>query len=808
MSNTLQKLFNTSYVLVPGRTIRRWNRPETVVQSMPFPTNVGLLNYAHIGQFGDIYYTFYQWVDSGPIMALKPYRWRVNIDDNESRSYSSVEFIALDNSWSVTVAPEPGQIASTGGQWRIYSTGNVQVKVDYVYNNMNFWFYPTDVQISITKPGYYSYETIPDYYELQYNPNKGWNSSARSIASILGDGTATFSSRIDTTGAVVGLNELYDSLGSNYFEISYGILFANGYYSIVEQGTRKTGKNLFDVSDVFSISRVNDDIFYLKNDVVFYKSLIPSTDELLLDCSLYAAGDSVYNASLVPGSSIIASAANITATSSIYAQPRATADITAQSTTGFTGVYSIGDEAHALANINAISSNQVTQAFGGYPAVTATATLTAISNSKTGVSASLGAMTALLTSGYEFYAEIKASFTPMTAQAGIGELTIENTYIAAAFEGLSVDAIGLTGETTLDTIMALPAMTMLAADHPYAAISGTLSSMNAQAGEFADYGNYAIVPFITSSILASGYSTDLNSGTLTFIDSTIEGYGGAITEEEAVNFADFSTFSCTGTHLDYGNANIAFSAFTLSSTGIGYGTSNASIGFISSTITSFSGANAAIAAPVFSLAGTGSYIPLGGADIGFLTWSVSSTGTLDAIGNATIGFPTFTSIWGSAALPAPFLNLAATGSVVIANSVAYVLNIVTNESTRYTNQIWDHIVVLGNKPYGVTSTGLYLLEGATDNGVAIDTYMATKETDLGSNMAKSIPTIYLNSDTQTYTTAYMDGVAQTPQASSFTGRKCHLSRGAEARYVKLKISGIKNLQGLEILPELKSRRVK
>ena len=316
------------------------------------------------------------------------------------------------------------------------------------------------------------------------------------------------------------------------------------------------------------------------------------------------------------------------------------------------------------------------------------------------------------------------------------------------------------------------------------------------------------IGYITPSILASGYSTDLNSGTLTFIDSTIEGYGGAITEEEAINFVDLSTFSCTGTHLDYGNANIAFSTFTLSSTGLGYGTSNASIGFISSTITSFGGVDASLVAPVFSLSSTGSYIPLGGASLDFLTWSVSSTGTLDKIGNATIGFPTFTSVWGSAALPAPFLNLAATGSVAIANSVAYVLNIVTNESTRYTNQNWDHIVVLGNKPYGVTSTGLYLLEGATDNGVAIDTYMATKETDLGSNMAKSIPTIYLNSDTLTYTTAYMDGVAQTPQASSFSGRKCHLSRGAEARYVKLKISGIKNLQGLEILPEIKSRRVK
>lgn len=799
MSNILQKLFTTGYTLVPKQTIRRWNRPVTKVQSMPFPTGIPLVN---IGG------TSTTEVRSPVINDVIPYQWVAKAVKYQGNvGVTEITFVAVDNSWYVTLVAEPQ--AGLVPQWLIYKSGaGLSVAVDYVYGGRSYHTYPTDVQVSVTTPGYYSYETIPAYYELQYDPNKGWNSSARSIASILGDGTATFSSRIDTTGAVVGLNELYDSLGSNYFEISYGILFTKRSYSIVEQGTAKTGKTLFNVTDEFSISRVNDDIFYLKNGVVFYKSLIPSTDELLLDCSLYMAGDVIYNASLVNGSSIIASAANITATSSIYAQPRATADITAQSTTGFTGVYSIDNGIYALANINAVSIIKVNKDFGGYSDITSTSTLTAISHSTTGISVSLGAMTAKLTQGYEFYAEIKASFTPMTAQAGIGELTIENTYIAGVFEGFLVDAIGLTGETTLDTIMALPAMTMLAADHPYAAISGTLASMKSQAGEYYDYGNYAFVPFITSSILASGYITDPNSAALTFIDSTIEGYGGAITEEDAVNFADFSTFSCTGTHIDYGNANIAFATFTLSSTGIGYGTSNASIGFISSTITSFGGVNASLVAPVFSLASTGTYVPLGGAALDFLTWSVSSTGTLDASGSATIGFPVFTSVWGGSVIPAPFLSILATGAETVANSVAYVMNIVTGESSRYTSQVWDHIITIGDKPYGVTSTGLYLLEGETDNGLAIDSYIVTKETDLGTYMAKSVPIIYLNSDTQTYTTIYMDGVAQAQRASSFSGRKCHLSRGAEARYVKLKIAGIKSLQGLELLPEQKSRRVK
>lgn len=802
MSNILQKLFIENYNLVQGPTLQKWNAPVIRTQNMPFPQEIPVLN-----QLG---LTTSNQLVSAVIGSDIPYQWVVNVDTTGSfPKISSVVFTPVDKSWSVLLTPDTDSL--TDPRWNIYSTGAVSVGVDYAYLGEDFYNFPNEVRITATSPGYYSQVEQPTYYAAHYDSDKGWNSSARSSTTIVGDGTASFSSRIDTTGAVVGLNELFDSSGSGYFEISYSILFKKRTYSVVEQGTIKTSALVFNVDDVFSISRVNDDIFYLINGTVFYKSLRPSTDELLLDCSLYAAGDAIYNAVLLDGSNIIEADAAITTTSSVYAEPKATATLEARSATGFTGVYDIDGDVYAVVNISGGSTLEVAQSFGGYPVLSSSSNLTAISHTATGVTAALGAMTALLSTRLSPFAEINVKLSSMTGQASIGELIIENTTISGGFERFYVDARLLSGENTLDTIMPLPAMTVLAADPPYAAISGTLASMNGYAGEYQDFGNYAFVPFITSSILASGYLTELNGADLEFIDidlTVIESYGGAITEEEAVNFADFSTFSCTGTHLDYGNANIAFSTFTLSSTGIGYGNSTASIGFISSTITSFGGVKADITAPVFNLSGTGSYIDLGGASLDFLTWSVSSTGTLDASGNATIGFPVFTSVWGSAVLPAPFLNLSATGSTAVANSIAYVLNIVTNESTRYTNQNWDHIVVLGNKPYGVTSTGLYLLEGATDNGVAIDTYMATKETDLGSNMAKSIPTIYLNSDTLTYTTAYMDGVAQTPQASSFTGRKCHLSRGAEARYVKLKISGIKNLQGLEILPELKSRRVK
>lgn len=789
MSNILQKLFIETPVLIPGYTIRHWN---------PSVTNVVTTKIFHW-----VPGTSYSETFNGTISfeTPSPYYTVVHYADGSTS--------LLETGVPLTKKVSFVQINALNGSWSVIEYFNADGSTTTTMSGTTQGYYVTEnVTNLVTTPGYYSYTVQPDTYSISYSPNTGWNSSARSIASVLSNGTGKFSPRVDVTGAVVGLNEVFDSSKSDYFEISFGIYFNRGYYRVVEQGVFKTNGLIYQTDDIFSVSRTNNEIFYAINDQVFYKSSTLSYDELLLDCSLYSGGDSIYNASLSDISDVIASSAFITALGNTYAQPKATANVLTQSNLTFRGVYSSNTGVNANVNITAVSVLTNNKQFGGYPNIAATSTLTSVGHSLTGIQASLGGLTVKATSGYEAYAEIIVSLPAMTASAGAGFVVANFTYIAAAFESITSESICLTGETNLDHTVSLQPMSALLSNKLYAGITGSFGSMDVYAGQFPDLGNYAVLPFITSSISASGYSTDLNSGTLTFIDSTIEGYGGAITEEAAVNFVDLSTFSCTGTHLDYGNANIAFSTFTLSGTGIGYGTSNTSIGFISSTITSFGGTNAAITAPVFGLSSTGSYIPLGGANLDFLTWSISSTGMLDATGNATIGFPTFTSVWGSAALPAPFLNLAATGSVAIANSVAYVLNIMTNESTRYTNQIWDHIVVLGNKPYGVTSTGLYLLEGATDNGVAIDTYMATKETDLGTNMAKSIPTIYLNSDTQTYTTAYMDGVAQTPQASSFTGRKCHLSRGAEARYVKLKISGIKNLQGLEILPELKSRRVK
>lgn len=142
------------------------------------------------------------------------------------------------------------------------------------------------------------------------------------------------------------------------------------------------------------------------------------------------------------------------------------------------------------------------------------------------------------------------------------------------------------------------------------------------------------------------------------------------------------------------------------------------------------------------------------------------------------------------------------------NSVAFVMNTHTSESTRYTNQLWTHIIHVGKKAYGVTAAGLFLLEGATDNGTAINGTATTKETDFGAYQSKRVPYVYLNSDTVTTITPIVDGVTKATQTSSFGGRKTHLARGNAGRYWRFKIDGIVKLEGAEFLPETLQRRIK
>jgi hypothetical protein len=142
------------------------------------------------------------------------------------------------------------------------------------------------------------------------------------------------------------------------------------------------------------------------------------------------------------------------------------------------------------------------------------------------------------------------------------------------------------------------------------------------------------------------------------------------------------------------------------------------------------------------------------------------------------------------------------------NTEAFVMNILTNEVSRYTNYPFMHIATIGGKPYGVKADGFYPLSGILDGVAPINGTIITKDTDFGIYQSKNVPYVYLNGDDTYKVTPIVDSKNMPSVTSTFKGRKAHPGRGNKGRYWSFKIEGIQELQGVEYLPDQLQRRVK
>ncbi len=165
-------------------------------------------------------------------------------------------------------------------------------------------------------------------------------------------------------------------------------------------------------------------------------------------------------------------------------------------------------------------------------------------------------------------------------------------------------------------------------------------------------------------------------------------------------------------------------------------------------------------------------------------------------------------------LIAPHARLTAIGSAVItATYEAYAVNLKhtprgneqpTDEVTRYTNFPFTHVVRYQNSYYGANSTGLYLLEGTTDNGTAIPYDVRTAISDFKSPMRKTVAsayfggrigpnatvTLHAGEDKQTQAYAYT-----TPRGQLAQNHRQAFGKGIrQHRYYALEVAGTGKLE--------------
>lgn len=154
------------------------------------------------------------------------------------------------------------------------------------------------------------------------------------------------------------------------------------------------------------------------------------------------------------------------------------------------------------------------------------------------------------------------------------------------------------------------------------------------------------------------------------------------------------------------------------------------------------------------------------------------------------------------------VNAQMSVAIDTAYAEAFVMNIMSNEVSRYTEYPFMHIARVGSVYYGVKSDGLYALTGNNDDGATIASSITTKDTDFGVFQSKNVPYIYVDTDAELDVTPIVDEVETNTYTATFGGRKVKLGRGNKGRYWAFKLDNITTLQGLEYLPDQLQRRVK
>ena len=139
------------------------------------------------------------------------------------------------------------------------------------------------------------------------------------------------------------------------------------------------------------------------------------------------------------------------------------------------------------------------------------------------------------------------------------------------------------------------------------------------------------------------------------------------------------------------------------------------------------------------------------------------------------------------------------------------------EVTRYTNFPFTHVVRYQNSYFGANSTGLYLLEGTTDDGAAIPYEIETHPDTFGHTGMKTAVSAYFSGRIDPEMTAKVIAGQDAPQTYSYTSprgataqaHRVKFGRGVKDRYLAVGLAGngVLELDEIELEIDKLKRRI-
>lgn len=270
-----------------------------------------------------------------------------------------------------------------------------------------------------------------------------------------------------------------------------------------------------------------------------------------------------------------------------------------------------------------------------------------------------------------------------------------------------------------------------------------------------------------------------------------------------------AALSVTATFVGSGSAALALPTATLTASGTITAMATAAFSVPTATLIGYSGAVLRVTLnDGVTLAAAGS---AGSVGTGAVTVPM-----FDLVASGTVRGPSYASLLAPAArmgataqawIVAPGATLMATGhAVVTATYEAYALNLnhkpvpgkePTDELTRFTNYPFDKIIRYKNSYFGANSTGLYLLEGTTDDAAPISYSVKTKLTDFGTDQMKTPEAAVFggrlgpDATVTVYTGETEDDVYAytTPRGQGAQNYRQKFGKGLKARYYAFGIQG-------------------
>lgn len=350
---------------------------------------------------------------------------------------------------------------------------------------------------------------------------------------------------------------------------------------------------------------------------------------------------------------------------------------------------------------------------------------------------------------------------------------------------------------------------------PYAGLSAPMPTL-----EFYGGGSVAVSPPAPTLVSVGGsaalltapsptvYATahiSTKGAALTAPAPTLEAWGGA----NAKLTAPTPTLSSTATGVIWGTAGVSAPSPEVSAQGVGAIMGRAALAAPSPNARAYSGAVVSITIGAPTVTATGTAGAVGHAAVTVPMFQLSAFGTEQNHGSANLVVPMprmAASI--QAYMTAPMATLTAIGTATItATYEAYALNLnhnsdASDEMTRYTNFPFTHVVRYKNSYYGANSTGLYLLEGTTDDGVAIDWSFKTGMTDFDSPQNKTVTYAYFGGRLGPAATvsiypsepAGTSYAYTTPRGQTAQNYRQQFGKGLKARYFAIGAAGSDTLE--------------